>query len=275
MESNFRPTQSRSTQNDTTPFFFFTLYRSHTTWVWLVTSAGPKQSRPSISLIIQTPPNQTNGPDQILILFLPSATNTHKQNTQTANSIPFQNLPLPKHREREREKWRTLKKQSWATSRRTRLPNGSFSTLLLVKSNTLPKVFFHSLCEFFDFWLLIFGIWIRIGFFLLRFFRFAFCSLCVVLINWVFVHFEIFFLCFVWFFGRCESDTKRRRIVQRGSFGGVSVVQQITHDLPWNAWPSRRCESLNFNELLKNLVYFVCVCCLILILGFHCGHLHW
>ena len=94
----------------------------------------------------------------------------------------------------------------------------------------------------FDFWFLEFG-------FALAFFFYDFSDLhfvlCVVLISWLFVHFGIFFFVLFGFFGRCESDTKRRRIVQRGSFGGVSVVQQITHDLPRNARPSRRCESLN------------------------------
>ena len=172
---------------------------------------------------------------------------THTNKTQTANSIPFQNLPHSQNREREREKWRTLKKQSWATSRRTRLPNGSFSTLLSVKSNTLPKVFFS--LSLWIFWFLIFDFWFLEFGFALAFFFYDFSDLhfvlCVVLISWLFVHFGIFFFVLFGFFGRCESDTKRRRIVQRGSFGGVSVVQQITHDLPRNARPSRRCECLN------------------------------
>ena len=280
MESKFRPTQSRSTQNDTTPFIFIfhTLQISH--HVGLIAYLCGTQTISSVHFSHHTdPPNQTNGPDQILILFLPSTTNTHKQNTNRKfNSFSKSpTLPKQREREREREKWRTLKKQSWATSRRTRLPNGSFSTLLSVKSNTLPKVFFHSLCDFLIFWFLIFDFWNLDSHWLFSSTIFQICILFSVwcwLVDCLYILEFSFLFCLVFLVDvkAILNDDALYNEAASEAFPLYNKSHMICLGMPGRAGDV---SLWIYNELLKSLVSFVCVYCLILILGFRFDHLHW
>lgn len=124
----------------------------------------------------------------------------------------------------------------------------------------------------FDFWFLEFG-------FALAFFFYDFSDLhfvlCAVLISWLFVHFGIFFLfCLVFLVDvkAILNDDALYNEAASEAFPLYNKSHMICLGMPGRAGDV---SLWIYNELLKSLLYFVCVCCLILILGFRFGHLHW
>ena len=139
------------------------------------------------------------------------------------------------------------------------------------------RSFFHSLCDFLIFWFLIFDFWNLDSHWLFSSTIFQICILFSVwcwLVDCLYILEFSFLFCLVFLVDvkAILNDDALYNEAASEAFPLYNKSHMICLGMPGRAGDV---SLWIYNELLKSLVSFVCVYCLILILGFRFDHLHW